>query len=214
MKTLILGMVALVGFGLNSYSQTDTKAKAILDKVSAVTKTYKTIKLTYSLSIVSPEGAPITQKGDAYLKGDKYLITTNEQEILSNGEKVWTYLKSDNECYERDAEDEEDEVLKPSKLITIWEDGFTFKYSKESTFKGKKVHEIYLYPKDKKNSKYHTIVLLIDANKNEVVNVHIKGKDGSHTKYTLGSFETNINISDSKFEFVKAKHPGVTLIKE
>lgn len=214
MKTLLIGLVALVGFGFNSYSQTDAKAKAILDKVSAVTKTYKTIKLSYSLSIVSPEGAPITQKGEAYLKGDKYLVTTNDQEIISNGTKVWTYLKADNECYERVAGDDEDEILQPSKLITIWEDGFTFKYSKETTYKGKNVHEIYLYPKDKKNSKYHTIVLLVDGTKNQVVSVHIKGKDGSHTKYNLGSFETNVEIPDSKFEFVKAKHPGVTVIKE
>lgn len=214
MKTFILGLVALIGFGFNSHSQTDTKAKAILDKVSAVTKTYKTIKLTYSLSIISPEGAPITQKGEAYLKGDKYFVSTNDQEIMSNGSKVWTFLKSDNECYVTDAGDDEDEILQPSKLITIWEDGFTFKYSKETTFKGKKVHEIYLYPKDKKNSKYHTIILLVDGAKNQVVNVHIKGKDGSHTKYSLGSFDTNVNIADSKFEFIKAKHPRVTVIEE
>ncbi|MDX1351142.1 MAG: outer membrane lipoprotein carrier protein LolA [Putridiphycobacter sp.] len=210
----ILGLLLFVGLTLPSFGQTDTKAKAILDKVSAATKSYKTIKLTYNLSIISPEGSPITQKGEAFLKGDKYVVSTADQTIMSNGMKIWTFIKSDNECYVRDADDDEEDFLKPSKLLTIWEKGFDFKYSKQTDYKGKKVEEIYLYPKDKQNSKYHTIILKIDTEKNQVVHVHIKGKDGTHMKYSMGSFQTNVAISDSEFVFEKAKHPGVTIIEE
>lgn len=210
----LLGFILLVGTSVSSFAQTDTKAKTILDKVSAVTKTYKTIKLSYSLTITSPNGSPISQKGDAYLKGDKYYIKTPDQTIYSNGTKIWTYLKSENECYVRDADDEDDDFAKPSKLLTIWEKGFTFKYSKEFMYKGKMVHEIFLFPKDKAKSKYHTIILKIDKAKNQVMHVHIKGKDGSHMKYSLDKFEKNVTIEDSKFVFNKAKFPGVEMIEE
>lgn len=210
----ILGLVLLVGLSSVAYSQTDAKAKAILDKVGAVTKTYKTLKLTYSLSIISPEGSPISQKGKAYIKGDKYFVSTPDQTILSNGSKIWTFIKSDNECYVRDADDSDDDVLKPSKLLTIWEKGFTFKYSKQTEYKGKKVEEIYLYPKDKAKSKYHTIILKVDTQKNQIVHVHIKGKDGTHMKYSMGNFQPNTPIADSEFVFNKAKHPGVEVIEE
>ncbi len=210
----ILGIVLFLGLSLPSFGQTDSKAKEILDNVSKITKTYKTIKLSYSLSIVAPGNNPINQKGEAYLKGDKYYIKTPDQSIFSNGVKIWTLIKSDNECYVSDVDEDEDGFVKPSKLLTIWEKGFTFKYSKEMTYKGKKVHEIFLFPKDKKNSKYHTIILKIDKTKNQVVHVHIKGKDGTHMKYSLNTFEKNITIPDSKFIFNKAKHPGVAVIEE
>lgn len=210
----ILGLILFVGLITPTFGQTDTKAKSILDKVSHVTKTYKTIKLSYNLSIVTPEGSPITQKGTAYLKGDKYYVSTPDQAIMSNGVNIWTYIKSDNECYVRDADEDDDDFLKPSKLLTIWEKGFNFKYSKQTTYKGKAVEEIYLFPKDKSDSKYHTIILKIDPVKNQVVHVHIKGKDGTHMKYSMGAFQTNISIADAQFVFSKAKHPGVTIIEE
>ncbi len=210
----LLGLFLCVGLTSFSFGQTDAKAKTILDKVSSATKTYKTIKLTYSLSIISPEGSPINQKGKAFLKGDKYYISMPDQTIISNGANIWTYIKSDNECYVREADDDDDDLLKPSKLITIWEKGFDFKYSKQTEFKGKKVEEIYLFPKDKQKSKYHTIILKIDPSKNQVAHVHIKGKDGTHMKYSMGSFETNMSIPDTQFTFNKAKHPGVMVIEE
>jgi len=210
----ILGLILCIGFSLPILAQSDAKSKAILDKVSKVTKTYKTIKLSYSLSIASPGNNPINQKGEAYLKGDKYFIDMPDQSIFCNGTRVWTLIKDDNECYVADVDEDDEDFIKPSKLLTIWEKGFTFKYSKEMTYKGKSVHEIYLYPNDAKSSKYHTIILKIDKATNQVVHVHIKGKDGTHMKYSLSSFEKNITIPDSQFEFNKAKHPGVTIIEE
>lgn len=210
----ILGLILFIGIAAPSFGQTDARAKGILDKVSAVTRTYKTIKLSYNLSILSPEGSPISQSGEAFLKGDKYVVTTPDQTIMSNGVKIWTYLKSDNECYVRDADEDDEDFLQPSKLLTIWEKGFTFKYSKQTEYKGKKVEEIYLYPKDKAKSKYHTIILKVDTHKYQVVHVHIKGKDGTHMKYSMSDFQTNIAIADSEFVFEKAKHPGVTVIEE
>lgn len=210
----IAGLFLFVGLSLPLLAQTDAKAKAILDKVSAVTKSYKTIKLSYNLSIVSPGSSPVNQKGEAYLKGDKYFIKTPDQSIMSNGVKVWTLITEDNECYVRDVDEEDDDLAKPSELLTIWEKGFTYKYSKETTYKGRAVHEIFLYPKNKQTSKYHTVILKIDKAKHEVVHVHIKGKDGTHLKYSLNKFEKNVTIPDSKFVFVKAKHPGVAVIEE
>ncbi|MFK8036881.1 MAG: outer membrane lipoprotein carrier protein LolA [Crocinitomicaceae bacterium] len=210
----ILGLFLFVGLIVPIFGQTDTKAKSILDKVSTITKTYKTVKLSYNLSIITAEGSPISQKGTASLKGDKYTVSTPDQTIMSNGTKIWTYIKSDNECYVRDADEDDEDFLKPSKLLTIWEKGFNFKYSKETTFKGKKVDEIFLFPKNKQDSKYHTIILKIDPVKHQVVHAHIKGKDGTHMKYSMGDLKTNISIPDTQFEFQKAKHPGVTMIEE
>jgi len=213
MKT-VLGILFLGLTAFGATAQVDTKAKSILDKVSKLTKTYKTISVDFSMTITSPEGSPIKQKGKALMKGDKYFLTLPDQEIYCDGKTVSTYIKDDNECYVSDVDDMESDMVQPSELLTIWEKGFTYKYSKELTFAGKQVHEILLFPKDKKNSKYHTIVIRIDKAKNEVVYAHIKGKDGVHMKYTLSKLIKNTTIPDAKFVFNKSKYPGVEITEE
>jgi len=210
----VLGILFLGLTVFGATAQVDTKAKSILDKVSKLTKTYKTISVDFSMTITSPEGSPIKQKGKALMKGDKYFLTLPDQEIYCDGKTVSTYIKDDNECYVSDIDDTESDMVQPSELLTIWEKGFTYKYSKELTFAGKQVHEILLYPKDKKNSKYHTIVIRIDKAKNEVVYAHIKGKDGVHMKYTLSKLIKNTTIPDTKFVFNKSKYPGVEITEE
>ena len=213
MKAL-LGILFLGLTAFGATAQVDAKAKAILDKVSKLTKTYKTISVDFSMTVTSPDGSPIKQKGKAFMKGDKYFLTLPDQDIYCNGITVSTYIKDDNECYVSDVDEMDSDMVQPSQLLTIWENGFTYKYSKELTFSGKQVHEILLYPKDKKNSKFHTIVVRIDKAKNEIVYAHIKGKDGTHMKYTLSKLVKNISIPDTKFVFNKAKHPGVEITEE
>lgn len=209
----ILGLL-FIGLTTLSVTAQDAKAKGILDKVSAQTKEYKTVTVDFTVTISSPDNSPIKQKGKAYMKGDKYYLSMPDQEIFCNGAKVWTYIKDDNECYVSEVDEDDEDVIRPSELLTIWEKGFTYKYSKELTYAGKACHEIYLYPKDKKSSKYHTVIVRIDKTKNEVVYAYIKGKDGVNMKYNLTKLVKNTTIADSKFTFVKSKYPGVDVIEE
>lgn len=212
MKKLL--SLLLISTSVFAFSQVDTKAKAILDKVSAQTKDYKTVVVEFSLNITSPEGNPINQKGKAYLKGDKYYLSLPDQEVFCDGNNVWTYIKDENECYLTAVDESDKNAIKPSELLTVWEKGFDYKYSQETTFQGKAVHEIFLYPKNKKESKFHTVIVRIDKEKNEVVFVHIKGKDGVHMKYNLLKLDPNTPINDTQFTFNKAKYPGVKIIEE
>ena len=62
MKAL-LGILFLGLTVFGATAQVDAKAKAILDKVSKLTKTYKTISVDFSMTVTSPDGSPIKQKG-------------------------------------------------------------------------------------------------------------------------------------------------------
>lgn len=193
----------------------DEKAKAILDQVSKKTNSYKSIVISFSLTISGTEGDPITENGKAYLEGDKYKVELSDQDIYCDGVTIATHLKEDKECYISSVADSEDDgMVSPTKLLTIWEDGYRYKYIEETTFKGKAVHHINLFPKDPAKSKFHTIILKIDKEKNEVVSVFVKGKDGTNMRYTLTSFEKDVAIPASTFVFNRAKHPDVDCFDE
>lgn len=211
----ITTFLLLTAISIFSFSQ-DEKAKKILDDISTKTKTYSTMIFDFTVVITTADSQdPITQSGKIYIKDEKYFLSLPEQEIYCDGTTITTFLKEDNECYTRSVEDvEEGEIVSPSQLLTIWEDGYKYKYVQETTYADRPAHEIHLYPKDPAKSKFHTIILKIDAERNEVVFFMVKGKDGSNTKYKISKFEKNTSIPDAKFIFDRAKHPGVVCQEE
>ncbi len=202
--------------GTTAFGQQDEKAKAVLDKVSAKTNAYKSIILTFELTI-SGNGfeTPLVENGKAYLDGDKYKVELKDQDIYCDGVTLTTHLKEDKECYTSKVADQTGEdAIMPSELLTIWEKGYKYEYVKETTYKGVAVHHINLYPKDAAKSKFTAIILKIDMAKNEVISVLIKGKDGVNMKYDLTKFEKNVTIPSTTFVFDKAKNPAVTCYDE
>jgi len=211
MKKTISILIALFFLG-GGFAQ--DKAKEILDKASAKIDGYKTMTLQFGLTITSADEEPISQKGKIFIKGDKYMLDVTDQEIYCDAVNITTYLKDDNECYKSLVEDSEEDVLAPTELLTIWENGYKFKHGGEQEYGGGTCEVVFLYPLDPKESKFHTIKVLINKERSEVVYVYLKGKDGTNMKYKLVSMEKDLEIPDSKFVFNEAEHPGVECFDE
>ena len=208
MKSLFILLLA----GVTSYTafaQEDTKAKGILDKLSAKTKAYKTIKADFQFTMVNKaEGTNESQSGKIELKGDKYILTISGQDVISDGSSMWTILKESKEVQINEIDEEDEDAISPNKIFTLYEEGFKYKYVKED----KGMHIINLYPKAAADKAYHRIVLYINKAKNEISKVKVYGKDGTTTTYSIKSFTPNSTIPDTKFSFNKTKFPGYEII--
>lgn len=212
MKYLII-CLTLLGSTL-SYSQ-DAKADAILDKVSAKIKGLKTFYVEFSATIKnSSNGTNSNMSGKGWVKGDKFSATYGETTLISNGIKSWSIVKEEKTVYETDASGDDEESINPKKLMTIWESGFKSKYDKEETLNGEKVHVIFLYPKNPKKANYHTIIIYISKEDNELKKAIMKANDGTVSTFTMTKFTSNPAIEDSKFVFDKSKYPGYTVVKD
>ncbi|MNJ97414.1 lipoprotein chaperone [compost metagenome] len=212
MKYLII-CLTLLGSTL-SYGQ-DAKADGILDKVSTKIKALKTFYVEFSATIKnSTNGTNSNLSGKGWVKGDKYSATYGETTLISNGLKTWSIVKEEKTVYETDASGSDEESINPKKLMTIWESGFKSKYDKEETLNGEKVHVIYLYPKNPKKANYHTIIIYISKEDNELKKAIMKSNDGTVSTFTMTKFTSNPAIEDSKFVFDKSKYPGYTVVKD
>lgn len=210
MKNILL-VLALIVCGV-SFGQ-DAKAKAILDKVSAKIKANKTFYCEFSASVKKSSGSTSTITGKGWVKGDKFSATYGENTVISNGTKTWSIIKAEKTVYESDADEDDDESMNPKKLMTMWETGFKNKYVKEETLNGEKVHVIDLYPTNPKTASYHTIVLYIAKDDNELKKAVMKAKDGTVTTYSVTKFTSNPSVEDSKFVFDLSKYPGYKVVK-
>lgn len=209
---ILLSFVLLVS--LPVFGQ-DTKAQAILDKLSSKMKSQKSFYIEFSANIKNTgSGTNESETGKGWVKGDKYYASYGDNTIISNGIKTWTVVKDDKSVYETDAKEDDGESMNPKKLMTIWETGFKNKYDKEDKLNNEAVHVIDLYPKNPGKVDYHTIVLYISKASNELKKAVMKAKDGTVMTYSLTKFTSNAPVEDTKFVFDIKKYPGYTLVKD
>jgi outer membrane lipoprotein carrier protein len=209
MKSYII-LLLTVATGFSALAQQDQKAKIILDKLSAKTKAYKSIKAEFKFTISNKEeGINETQSGKIQIKGKKYFLSITGQNVFSNGKEIYTVLKDAEEIQINSISDEDEEgAINPTSIFTLYETGFKYKYAKED----KGMHIINLYPKNAEEKEFHRIALYINKAKNEISKVIIYGKDGSKTTYSIISFTANSTIADSKFTFNKSKYPKYEIV--
>jgi len=207
----ILRLLILAVFFLPLITQAqDPKAKEILDELSNKTRKFSTITSDFTFSL-DDKAADVhqSQEGTLKMKGKMYYIHLGENEIFSDGTTRWTYSSDMDEVY-IDNVSENDDVLNPSEIYTVWESGFKHYYDKEVTLDGRAAHVLKLNPTNPDEESFHTIKLYVDKAKVEVMKIEILGKQGDDITYKVKSFKTDISYQDSEFVFNMEDHPGVT----
>lgn len=202
----ILALVTIFSLSVTGYSQNenpkDPKAKVILDKVSKTNKAYSTIQMDFSFRLVNKENAiDETQKGQVWLKGEKFKLILPGIERYSDGKTMWTYLEDDDECQISNAQTKDDEEsISPSKLLSMYESGFNYVYGSEVTVNGNRTDMIKLFPEGG-GKPYHTVKLYVNQSTSQIARIEVFGKDGNTFTYDLTSIKNNVPMNDSMFTF-------------
>ncbi len=194
-----------------AWGQNDAKSRNILSRLSKNYRTYKTIEAEVAFTIDNrKENIKENQKGRVFMKGQKFRLELGEQTLICDGKTLWTYLKEVNEVTVSPFEPAEGE-LSPTNLFTIYEKGFESYYIGESNRGKNKVHTIDIVPTDKKKS-FFKIRLVIDRQKEQIVQAVVFDKNGSLYTYNINNFKTNSGIADATFAFDKKQFPGVEVV--
>jgi outer membrane lipoprotein-sorting protein len=208
----------LIGFLLffvvsNSYSQLekDPKATEILKGVSEKYKSYKSVTSDFKIIIEDQKNkTKETQSGKISIKGSMYRLTLSDQEVISDGKTVWTYLKEANEVQINEPSAKSGSIT-PNNIFTLYESGFGTRFNGEKNIGGKVYYIIDLVPEDTKKS-FFKVQLNINKNEKQVSSAKVFQKNGTFLYYSIDKFKTNSIESDSIFTFNKASYPGVEVI--
>ena len=210
MKNLTLLLAAIFFLISTSNAQEDKKSKEILDAIGAKTKAYTTIKSDFDFIMENKvDKTSNKQQGSIILKGDKFRLTIEGLLVISDGKTVWNYIEESDEV--QISEPEEDDMVSPSNILTIWEKNFKHKYIKEETENGVVLQVIDLVP-IQGGKPYFKIRLYIDYNKKQLVKASIHEKEGNVNTYIIKTFVVNESIADSKFTFNVKDYPNVDVI--
>jgi outer membrane lipoprotein carrier protein len=210
MKNLVFASLLLF-VGSTVQAQYDPKALEILE---AMSKKYKAItafeaNLTSGLSNES-EGVNEEFKGKITVKGDKFRLLLDDQEVINNGTTVWTYLPSAKEVNIDNFDPSSDEV-NPTKIFDMYKKGFKYLYLADKTDGGVLCEEVDLVP-EKKDAQYFKIKMMISKKDKSIQSWTMFDRSGNRYKYTITKFVPNVKVDDSFFTFDVKKYPGVEVI--
>jgi outer membrane lipoprotein-sorting protein len=213
-KLALIIATAIVSFNC-AFAQQDAKAKTILDNVSAKTKSYSTIKIGFTFAHETKDNSQKSEKtaGTLLLKGQKYQLSLMGNTIYCDGKTMWTHMIDEKEVSIASVDGQGD-VFNPAKMLTIYEEGFKYKFIQERFEQNRAVYVIDLYPKDAANSEFSSIRLYTLKDKSQIWKLEYFAKDKNIYVITVNTFEPNITIADSAFAFDKTKFPGVEVIDE
>lgn len=204
--TLLFVLISILVF-----SQTDQKAKSILDKVSEKTKSYSSITANFEFIMENVEvELKESNEGILTIQDEKYRLSINGVEIYCDGESQWTFIKDADEVNISEARKENDGAISPATIFSIYEEGFDYVYLGEFTSNNVKTYKIDLIPNEEKEFK--RVILEIGQNNSQIQNAVMYGTD--ENKYTINvkSMDTDNTYDASYFVFDKNKYPNVDII--
>lgn len=199
-------------------SLNDPEATALLKKVSEKYKSYKNVSADFKLLVVRPKVKPTdderkltdTISGKLLLEGSKFHITVKEQHIMCDGKNIWTYVPADKEVQVNYFE-ETDDIFSPSKIFTLYKEGYTYQIKEKKVVAGKNVTVIEMSPTGKKVS-YFKIDVVIDDATLQIVESKIYEKNGTRYIYKLTKQTPNTTTTTESFVFDAKKYPGVKVV--
>ncbi|MEM7086846.1 MAG: outer membrane lipoprotein carrier protein LolA [Bacteroidota bacterium] len=202
MKKIIVVILAVCSISL-AHAQ---NAKTLLNEVSTKVKGYNNIVIDFKWNLNNEkEGVNQDTRGNVSIQGDNYMLNMLGVTRMFDGKKIYTINPEDEEVTISDYSAEDDKEITPSKLLTFYEKGYTYKMDITQNVKGRKIQYVKLIPIDSK-AEIKDILLGIDVQTKHIY--RLIQTDANGTKYTLtvNSFKTNQPLSKTLFTFDEEKY--------
>ncbi|MBD0832780.1 LolA family protein [Aestuariibaculum sediminum] len=196
--------VLLIALSATTFAQ--NIAKALLKEVSSKVKSYDNISITFKYVLENTaENIKQQTKGDVVLQGEKYRLNILGVTRMFDGKKLYSISIEDEEVTISSDSNNEEDAITPSKMLSFYEDGYTYAMDIEQNINGRKIQYVKLTPIDS-NSEIKNILLGIDKQTKHIYNLIQVGKNSTKTTLTVNSFKTNEPLSKSLFTFDANKY--------
>jgi len=144
------------------------------------------------------------------VQGDKYRLNMGGQEIVNDGETVWTYLEEVNEV-NIDNYDPAEGDISPTQIYNAYQRGFKYVYLEEQTEAGTTYHVVDLLPENPDNQ-FFKIRLHISKDDKTLKKWQIYDKNGTIYTYEISNFNPDAEISGNVFSFDTSKYENVEVV--
>lgn len=199
----IIACIALV-FAAQAVSAQNNAEKIIRVMVDQM-RSHKNVEMVFNYQI-SPDGKALgeSEKGHAWLQGEAYKIEMTDQQTISDGKTIWSYLIDDEEVMVSNASEGTDNT--PLKLLTSLDESYV------ATLSGIDAKGIATIELANPKGQYKRVTMKVDTKKTELKSADIYLEDGNKFIIKVEEMKYDQKLDDKFFTFDEAKHPEVDVI--
>ncbi len=199
----IIVCIALV-FAAQAVSAQNNAEKIIRVMVDQM-RSHKNVEMVFNYQI-SPDGKTLgeSEKGHAWLQGEAYKIEMTDQQTISDGKTIWSYLIDDEEVMISNASEGTDNT--PLKLLTSLDESYV------ATLSGIDAKGIATIELANPKGQYKRVTMKVDTKKTELKSADIYLEDGNKFIIKVEEMKYDQKLDDKFFTFEEAKHPEVDVI--
>ncbi|MEO9806302.1 MAG: outer membrane lipoprotein carrier protein LolA [Reichenbachiella sp.] len=209
MKSIQFLFILSIALLTQAIAQKDPAAKAVLDAMSTKYQNIPAFRAEFSYTM-EDDGDEIDEgfKGTILVRGEKYKLIMDEQEVIFDGVDIYTFLKEENEMTISTYDPEEEEISL-SNIFDIYKSGYKYVYT-ESKNNGS-IDVIDLVPEDREKD-YFKIRMEIASSNKELKSFKVFDKSGSRYLYKVLKFNEDSSISENIFTYDQSKYPNAEVI--
>ena len=188
--------------------QDEARAFQILDYISQ-----NAFQATFTYSSQSDQHAlaeATAWEGKLTVQGNQYLLTLQDQEVISNGQTVWTYLKEVNEVQITDHDPEQDVAI-PWRIFTHYRQYYALSRIDTHQIDGKMYDVVELVAKDAEHELLKIIITVTRTTKQIKSLAMYDDNDTLHV-FTMTDFRYKPNCDERFFQFNPQAYQGIEII--
>ncbi len=202
-KTVIIILSVLFSFQLFAVNPTKR-----LDNVIELIKK-NTVQTNFTLTSKQSNSSDLfTVKGKFTLKGEKFILKTQEMNIYFNGKTQWVYTPDINEVSISEPSDSELAKINPISLLNTYRNVSVISTNKKKS--NNRIHVIELHPKNSK-SDFQKIVLKVQKSNNYPTFIQLTDKKGGVTQLKLTQFKKKNKFNEQEFNFNTKKYKDIEI---
>ena len=196
----VLFFIIFVGF-----SQSDQRARELLDQVNEVYAGYETMSLKFAYQLDNAtEGISQREEGTILVANEKYNLSILGIQQLFDGTSIYTIDELNEEVVVQD-ESSLDNPLNPLDIFEFQKEDYLLQWDILQRVSGRDIRYVKLIPtKAESQSKY--LLVGIDTASKQLYKIIDLGINGTDTTFTVEEFTTNVPISPKTFVFDENKY--------
>ena len=196
-RTYLLVLILFLSVSLSA--QKDKQAREILDKTANALQQAGGIRATVGG----------TGNGTLLLKGNRFYLNSGGIQSWFDGTTQWSYLESSEEVNVSNPTPEELQTINPYALLSIYKNGYNYKYAGTKSRNGKQGFEVILTPENKQDI---TSITLFVSQTYQPLYIKVEQSNKSANEIIVTSYQTNQPLDNATFKFDKKKFPNAEVI--
>ena len=180
-------LIIIIIFSFNINAQNDPRAEKLLAKVSNKIDSAKSYKIDFKYTLENKlEGIKQDADGTVTIQGDNYLLSFMGIIQICDSSNIYSIVPENEEVIISSIEEEENQTIKPSKLLNFYREGYLIQWDILKSDYDKKIQFVKLIPSNS-NSDIDYLLLGINISNNNISRLIEIGKNKTKTILNVNS---------------------------